>query len=36
MRIVGQVSDGSAVHVDVYATGLLGLIRLPISANIDL
>jgi len=36
MRLVGMASDGSAVHVDVYATGLLGLIKLPVSANIDL
>lgn len=36
MRLVGKASDGSGVHVDVYATGLLGLIRLPVSANIDL
>jgi hypothetical protein len=36
MRLVGKASDGSAVHVDVYATGLLGLVRLPVSANIDL
>lgn len=36
MRLVGLASDGSAVHVDVYATGLLGLVRLPVSANIDL
>jgi len=36
MRFVGKASDGSGVHVDVYATGLLGLVRLPVSANIDL
>ena len=36
MRLVGKASDGSAVHVDVYATGLLGLVKLPVSANIDL
>jgi hypothetical protein len=36
MRLVGKASDGSAVHVDVYASGLLGLVRLPVSANIDL
>jgi hypothetical protein len=36
MKVVGKASDGSAVHVDVYATGLLGLIRLPVSATIDL
>ena len=36
MRLLGKASDGSAVHVDVYATGLLGLVRLPVSANIDL
>jgi hypothetical protein len=36
MRLVGYASDGSAVHVDVFATGVLGLVRLPVSANIDL
>ena len=36
MRLVGKASDGSGVHVDVYATGLLGLVRLPVSADIDL
>jgi hypothetical protein len=36
MRLLGLASDGSAVHVDVYATGVLGLVRLPVSANIDL
>ena len=36
MRVVGSASDGSAVHVDVYASGVLGLVRLPVSANIDL
>lgn len=36
MRLVGKASDGSAVHVDVYASGLLGLVKLPVSANIDL
>ena len=36
MRLVGKSSDGSGVHVDVYATGLLGLIKLPVSANIAL
>ena len=36
MRLVGLASDGSAVHVDVYATGLLGLVKLPVSATIDL
>jgi hypothetical protein len=36
MRLVGKASDGSAVHVDVYASGVLGLVRLPVSANIDL
>jgi len=34
MRLVGKSSDGSAVHVDVYATGVLGLVKLPVSANI--
>jgi hypothetical protein len=36
MRLVGKVTGASVVHVDVYATGLLGLIRLPVSANIGL
>jgi hypothetical protein len=36
MRLVGQASDGSGVHVDVYASGVLGLVRLPVSADIDL
>lgn len=36
MRLVGKVTGASAVHVDVYATGLLGLVRLPVSANIGL
>jgi hypothetical protein len=36
MRMVGLASDGSGVHVDVYASGVLGLVRLPVSANIDL
>ena len=36
MRLVGFASDGSGVHVDVYAKGLLGLVQLPVSANIDL
>jgi len=36
MRLVGFASDGSGVHVDVYASGVLGLVRLPVSADIDL
>jgi hypothetical protein len=36
MRLVGKASDGSGVHVDVYASGVLGLVRLPVSADIDL
>jgi len=36
MRLVGVASDGSAVHVEVYASGLLGLVKLPVSADIDL
>lgn len=36
MRLVGLASDGSGVHVDVYARGLLGLVQLPVSANLDL
>jgi hypothetical protein len=36
MRLIGKASDGSGVHVDVYASGVLGLVRLPVSADIDL
>ena len=36
MRFVGKSSNGSGVHVDVYATGLLGLVKLPVAANISL
>jgi len=36
LRLVGLASDGSAVHVDVFASGLLGLVKLPVSADIDL
>lgn len=36
MRVVGKASDGSGVHVDVYAQGVLGLVKLGVSANIDL
>jgi hypothetical protein len=36
MRLVGFASDGSGVHVDVYARGLLGIVQLPVSADIDL
>jgi len=36
MRLVGMASDGSGVHVDVYASGVLGLVRLPVAADIDL
>jgi hypothetical protein len=36
LRLVGKAADGSGVHVDVYATGVLGLVRLPVSANISL
>jgi hypothetical protein len=36
MRLVGKASDGSGVHVDVYASGVLGLVRLPVSGDIDL
>ena len=36
MRLVGKASDGGGVHVDVYASSLLGLVKLPVSANIDL
>jgi hypothetical protein len=35
-RLFGKSSDGSAVHVDVYAAGLLGLVKLGVSANIGL
>jgi hypothetical protein len=36
LRLVGKASDGSGVHVEVYARGLLGLVGLGISGNIDL
>jgi len=36
MRLVGQAAGGSGVHVDIYASGLLGLVRLPVAANIPL
>jgi hypothetical protein len=36
MRFVGKSSDGSPVHVDVYANGVLGLVKLPDSATINL
>ena len=36
LRLVGKSSDGSPVHVDVYANGVLGLVKLPDSADIDL
>ena len=36
LRVVGKASDGSGVHVDIYASGLLGLVRLPVAANIPL
>jgi hypothetical protein len=36
MRLVGRASDGSGVHVDVYASGVLGLVKLPASADVDL
>jgi hypothetical protein len=36
LRLVGQSSDGSPLHVDVYASGVLGLVKLPDSANIGL
>lgn len=36
MRLVGKSSDGSAVHVDVYASGLLGLVKLPVSTDLPL
>src|SRR5262249_15629728 len=36
LRLVGKASDASGVHVDVYATGVLGLVKLPVSANISL
>ena len=35
-RFVGKSSDGSGVHVDVYASGLLGLVKLPVGMNIAL
>jgi len=36
VRLVGESSDGSPVHVDIYASGVLGLVKLPDSADIDL
>jgi hypothetical protein len=36
MRLVGKASDGSVVHVDVYARGVLGLVKTGVSADIDL
>jgi len=36
MRLVGKASDGSGVHVDVYANGVLGLVKTGVSADIDL
>jgi hypothetical protein len=36
LRLVGESSDGSPVHVDIYANGVLGLVKLPDSADIDL
>jgi hypothetical protein len=36
LRLVGLVSGSSGVHVDVYARGVLGLVQLPVSANVDL
>ena len=36
MRLVGTVSHGTYVHVDVYSKGVLGLVKLPVSANIAL
>jgi hypothetical protein len=36
LRLVGKSSDGSAVHVDIYAAGVLGLVKLPTGADISL
>jgi hypothetical protein len=36
LRLVGKSSDGSPVRIDVYANGVLGLVKLPDSALIDL
>jgi hypothetical protein len=36
MRLVGQAAGGPGVHVDIYASGLLGLVRLPVAANLSL
>jgi len=36
LRFVGKASGGSGVHIDVYATGVLGLVKLPVSADVDL
>jgi hypothetical protein len=35
-RFFGLSSNGSAIHVDVYAVGVLGLVKLGVSANISL
>jgi hypothetical protein len=35
-RFFGKSSDSSAVHIDMYSRGLLGLVKLGVSANIDL
>ena len=35
-RLFGESSDGSPVHVDVYAAGVFGLVKLGASANIAL
>jgi hypothetical protein len=36
LRMVGKSSDGSPVHVDVYASGALGLVKLPTAADVSL
>jgi hypothetical protein len=35
-RFFGKSSDGSPVHVDAYSRGVLGLVKLGVSANIGL
>jgi len=36
LRLGGKSSDGSGVHVDIYAAGVLGLVKLPTGADISL
>jgi hypothetical protein len=36
LRFVGKSSDSSPVHVDIYAAGVLGVVKLPWSTEISL